>query len=334
MRASVWAFFALFSTVAIPSGRAQAVISTRSGVVHFFEGAVYLSDRPLESHFGKYSSIPEGSELRTERGRAEVLLTPGVFLRVGENAAIRMVANSLADTRVELLAGSAIVDSLDPTAGTAVTVIYKSWKMRPVRKGVFRLDCDPARLLVREGDVEVSTAADTPGVSVAQGMELPLAAVLVPEKAANESRDAFGDWANGRAESIAADNAIASNIQDPASMSASGLPADGVTYFPMLGVPFYGPGVSGYSGYNLTNPYQSGPYGVVTLYQPGFSSSYLPGYNHSPLLLGLLGARLPHASLPPLRGVSGPYHPPAQSPIVRPGAVHSGPRGGTRGGHR
>jgi hypothetical protein len=332
MRASVWAFFfALFSTVATPSGRAQAVISTRSGVVHFFEGAVYLSDRPLESHFGKYTSIPEGGELRTERGRAEVLLTPGVFLRVGENAAIRIIANALSDTRVELLAGSAIVDALDPTAGTAVTVIYKSWKMHPVRKGVFRLDCDPARLLVREGDVEVSTAGDTPGVSVTQGMELPLAAVLVPEKATNESRDAFGDWANGRAESIAADNAIASNIQDPASMSASGLPADGLTYFPMLGVPFYGPNVS---GYNLTNPYQSGPYGVVTLYQPGFNSSYLPGYSHSPLLLGLLGSGLRHSGLPPSRGVSGPYHPPPQSPVLRPGAVHSGPRGGARGGHR
>ena len=66
------------------SAYGQAVISTRSGVVHFFEGAVSVAGRPLEAHFGKFTSIPEGAELRTEQGRAEVLLTPGVILRVGE----------------------------------------------------------------------------------------------------------------------------------------------------------------------------------------------------------------------------------------------------------
>jgi len=63
--------------------RGQAVISTRSGLVHFFEGSVYVAGQPLEARLGKFASIPEGGELRTEQGRAEVLLTPGVFLRIG-----------------------------------------------------------------------------------------------------------------------------------------------------------------------------------------------------------------------------------------------------------
>src|SRR6516225_2361488 len=76
----------------------QSVISTRSGIVHFFEGAVYLGDQPLESHPGRFSIVPQGTELRTAEGRAEVLLTPGVFLRVGENSAIRMLASELSHT--------------------------------------------------------------------------------------------------------------------------------------------------------------------------------------------------------------------------------------------
>jgi hypothetical protein len=45
----------------------QSVISTHAGVLHFFEGAVYLGDQPLESHLGKFPTLPQGGELRTEK---------------------------------------------------------------------------------------------------------------------------------------------------------------------------------------------------------------------------------------------------------------------------
>ena len=89
----------------------QSVISTRSGVVYYFDGSVYLENQPLESHIGKFPSVPQGAELRTAQGHAEVELTPGVFLRMGDNSSIRMLSNDLANTRVELQTGSAIVDS-------------------------------------------------------------------------------------------------------------------------------------------------------------------------------------------------------------------------------
>src|ERR1700722_14340721 len=151
-----WTFSALTAVIAMALPlNAQSVISTHSGVIHFFEGAVYLGDRPLESHLGKFPSLPQGAELRTADGRAEVLLTPGAFLRLGEKSAIRMVANDLADTRVELQTGSAIVDSGEPNSGTSITLIYKDWRVHFVRKGSYRVDSDPPRLRVREGGAEV-----------------------------------------------------------------------------------------------------------------------------------------------------------------------------------
>ena len=93
-----------------------------------------------------------------------MLLTPGVFLRMGEHSAIRMVANDLADTQVELQAGSAIVDSAEPNPGTSVTLFYKDWSVHFLQKGVYRIDSNPPRLWVREGEAEVfagrSRAAD------------------------------------------------------------------------------------------------------------------------------------------------------------------------------
>ena len=64
----------------------QAVISTRSGLVHFFEGAVFVEGQPLEARLGRFAIVPEGAELRTEQGRAELLLTPGVSCGLAKRA--------------------------------------------------------------------------------------------------------------------------------------------------------------------------------------------------------------------------------------------------------
>src|SRR5271167_2991240 len=153
-RTSAFWTLAVVTVLTLPAD-GQSVISTRSGTVHFFEGAVYLGDQPLESHPGKFSSVPQGAELRTAEGRAEVLLTPGVFVRIGERSTIRMVANALSDTRVELLAGSAVVDSAGPSPGTSVTLIYRNWNVRFLEEGVYRIDSDPPRLCVPQGKAEV-----------------------------------------------------------------------------------------------------------------------------------------------------------------------------------
>jgi len=317
-----------FSTLAMLTALAlraagQSVISARSGVIHFFEGSVYLRDQPLDPHPGKFQILTLGDDLRTEKGSAEVLLTPGVFLRIGEKSTIRMVANNLADTRVELVAGSAIVASDDPNANTSVTLICRKWKVHFRREGIYRIDSEPPRLWVDQGRAEVSGEGTALPVTVEQGMDLPFAAVLVPEQSINEPADELSDWSKGRSESISTDNAIAAKISDdPTSAGQSDWGAGNLTYFPFLGLPPLGLGLS--SSYGL--------YSSFAPYQPGFNSIYLPGYTYQPFILGLLiGAhrpypgsvfpRVPHPRPAPIRPVPHPYggvHPGA----MHPGAVH------------
>lgn len=318
-----------FLAVLLPAG-AQSVISIHAGVIHFFEGNVYLGGQALEAHLGKYPAIPQGAELRTADGRAEVLLTPGVFLRMGGQTTIRMVANDLADTQVELRTGSVVVDSGEPNPNTSVTVIYKDWKVHFVQKGVYRVDADPPRLSVQQGQAEVSSAAGEP-VSVEQGMTLPFAGVLVTERSNDlGGKDALNDWSNGRSDSISADNAITAQLdQDPAATAAD---PSGFTYFPMLGVPSVG--LSSLGGSVV--PYSSYPA------QPGFSSIYLPGYTYRPVILGLMGlggirgrpgVYLPYGSH--IGGTipgSGVYIPGRVVPLPRPAPVRVGAPVGVRGG--
>lgn len=321
-RGCVCAFSTLVNVIAMARpADAQSVISTRSGVIHFFEGTVYLGNERLESRLGRFPRMQPGAELRTVEGRAEVLLTPGVFLRVGDRSAIRMVANDLADTRVELEAGSVIVDSAEPNSGTSVTLIYKDWKVHLLQGGVCRIDSDPPRVWVGQGEAEVfATDAGHP-VLVERGMNLSLAAVLVPEQATERSNDGLSDWANGRSESISADNAITAQIdEDPASRTAG---LDSFTYFPFLGVSSLG--LSSYSGFSL--------------YQPGFNSIYLPGYTYRPLMLGLAGLGLrTYLPTPPRRiGLTpgiGTFVP-IPRPVAHPVPIRPVPHIGVRGGaHR
>ena len=262
------AFWTLLVVSALtPSADGQSVISTRSGIIHYFEGSVYLNDQPLESHPGRFSSVPQGAELRTTEGRAEVLLTPGVFIRMGDKSSIRMVANELSNTRVELLAGSAVVDSAEPSSGTTVTLIYRNWSVRFPERGAYRIDSDPPCLWVVKGEAEVSAGSDERALLVGEGMNLPLAPVLVPDKTVDRPLDALTTWAQGRQQSISADNAIAANIQDPATLSLANSGLDGFTNFPMIGL----------------SPFGLGPvYGSSLTYQPGFSSIYLPDYTYLP----------------------------------------------------
>src|ERR1700722_16091057 len=116
--------FALTPVLGLPA-LAQSVISAHSGLIHFSDGSVFLDDQRVEPKAGKFDQIKNGSELRTQDGRAEVLLTPGTFLRLGANSAIRMISNDLDNTRVELLSGSAVVDQgSDTLAGASVTLLY------------------------------------------------------------------------------------------------------------------------------------------------------------------------------------------------------------------
>ena len=288
---------------------AQSVVSTHSGVIHFFEGNVYLGDQRLEPHLGKFQSVPQGAELRTAEGRAEVLLTPGVFLRMGEMSAIRLVSNSLSNTQVEFESGSAIVDSAEPNTDTSVTLTYKNWRVHILQGGVYRINSSPPRLSVSQGEAEVSAASVGTPVSVRTGMSLPFASVLVPERSTDQPRDMLSDWSHGRSESVSADNAIAAQIDEDPSSRTVGL--DSFTYFPALGVSSLG-----------LAPYGLGPaspYSSYLPYQLGFNSIYLPGYTYRPLLLGLgsLGIR-PYVPSTPRR--IGVYPGPALgtvSPIPR-----------------
>src|SRR5580658_4173768 len=219
MRRSLVGF--AIGVVAAGSAFSQYVISAHSGVVQLVEGRAYLNDTLVEGKFGQFPDIKENQEFRTEDGRAEILLTPGVFLRVGENSSIRMLSTRLVNTRVEVLSGSAIIESNEMPKDNGIELIYKKDSVRLQKQGLYRLDTEPARFQVFEGEAAVTDPSGQ--LTLHGGKQTNLAGVLMAENFDRkaEDQDALYRWSDRRASYVAQAN-VASAASANASSGSSG----------------------------------------------------------------------------------------------------------------
>jgi len=236
---------------------AQNVISAKSGLVHYIEGDVSVDGKPVSDKPGVFADIKKGGELATTLGRAEVLLTPGVFLRVAENSNVVMRDNSLADTKVELVSGNAMVESDTPMKDNKVTVLYKDYAVTFQKYGLYGFQSQPAQLRVYKGEAEVTAGGQT--VVVHEGHQMAFTAALAQEKFDVKSGDSLYRWSKLRSEYISVANVSAAKS---AGSYGSGF------------------GTSGFTGMGLGNWYYNSFYGMYT-YLPYAGTYFSPfGYGY------------------------------------------------------
>src|SRR6266699_273366 len=122
------------------SALAQPVISAKSGMISRAEGEVFLGDTAIEESQATFPEVKENAVLRTQHGRAEVLLTRGVYMRVGESASFKMLTNRLIDTRLEVLTGSAVVEADEIVKDNNLTIVAKNATVVIGKHGLYRFD--------------------------------------------------------------------------------------------------------------------------------------------------------------------------------------------------
>jgi len=199
-----WVAGLAFGLLMASSAFGQLVISAHSGVVQYVEGSAYLDGTPVELKFGHFPDIKQDQEFRTEEGRAEILLTPGVFLRLGENSAIRMLSNGLTDTRVEVLNGSAIVECDQLPKDNSIMLVYKDASIALLKHGLYRVDTEPARLQVYDGEATVT--GESGQLTLKAGKQTDLGSALLAQNFDKNASDELYRWANRRASYVAQAN--------------------------------------------------------------------------------------------------------------------------------
>jgi len=253
------------------SGWAQLVISAHSGVIQYVEGQVTLDGKTVAPKFAEFPDVKADQTLAAEDGRAEVLLTPGVFLRVAENSSFKMISAKLDNTRVEVLSGSAIVEVGELLQNNAITVKFHNAEIALLKKGLYRVDSgDPASLLVYEGEARVTSGSDT--MVARRGRAVELGTVLQARNFDTKQTDAFYRWSARRDEYVAQANITSAKTAGESGLgySETGSAAGNWAWNPWFGMFTYVPG----------NGMFMSPFGS-SFYSPGtVGSFYGPAYGY------------------------------------------------------
>jgi hypothetical protein len=180
----------------------QTVISARSGLIHHFEGTVFLNDQRVQRSSNRFAQMKPNDVLRTGAGRAEILVGPDIYLRIRERSSIRLLSDSLTEPRYELLSGSMIVEAQEAPKGTTVRVIWREFAAVLSRHAIVRLDSPTGNLRVIEGDVQV--LAGDRQIRVTRGRWVSLKEGLAAGKFDPTLGDSFDIWSARRSQVLAA----------------------------------------------------------------------------------------------------------------------------------
>jgi hypothetical protein len=243
----------------------QSAISAHSGMIHYVEGKVLLEGQPVEPKFGEFPEVKNDQVLETAEGRAEVLMTPGVFLRLAENSSFKMLSNRLSDTAIEVLSGSTILEVDQLMKDNAITIRYKDATIALSKEGLYRVDADSNKLRVYDGEASVTYGIKT--VQLHKGKQVDLNETLLASTFDTKDTDAFYRWVSRRSEYIAAANVSSARAAGNGGLNAS-------ASVPCIGQASTTPNPSSLATGNST---YCNPYG-----NPGGYGAYGPGYGYSP----------------------------------------------------
>jgi hypothetical protein len=235
----------------------------RPGTVNYIEGAAFLDGRPLNNRNIGNLAMDAGDELSTATGKAEILLTPGIYLRIDSNSAVKMVAPDLELTQVEVDHGRVGVEVDQIFPQNNVRIVDAGVETQLVKTGYYEFDANHPEAQVFHGRAEVEVG-DGKYESIKNHHELALeqgAHLKTVNFVARGTGDDLYNWSSLRSQYLAeANNQIAGDYAYGAGFNP-GWYWDPYAYdYTFIGMnPFYSP--FGWGFYPWGGFYGAGFYG-------------------------------------------------------------------------
>src|ERR1700719_2434607 len=261
LRSTLTIGFLLAATLAVPArGDTQSRGNAVPGTVNYVEGQVSLDSQPLTSKSIGSAVLETGQSITTENGKVEVLLTPGVFLRVGSNSAVKMISPSLTNTEIGVEEGEASVEVAEIHKQNDIRIDADGVTTELLKNGYYDFDAAHNQMRVLDGEAIVDDNGRQ--VTVKGGHELTLNQESTKpqsfDKKIYESSDLY-NWSSLRSAYLAEANVdlgpsyIAGGgyglgwygygwYWDPWFSAYTFIPGDGIFYSP-FGWGYYSPGL-------------------------------------------------------------------------------------------
>jgi hypothetical protein len=153
----------------------QYVVSTKAGLVNYVQGAANVKAT---------QSVPMGFPIRTgPEGFAEILLNPGSFLRLGQNAEAVLDGIELVNVSVRLNSGTAVVEAAGFDKEAPLEVTNKDLKVKIIKDGVYSFSDGTVRIIEGQLQVDGKKTAYKKGwaVSATQAYKAPKEELMTVE---------------------------------------------------------------------------------------------------------------------------------------------------------
>lgn len=184
---------------------AQKVVSARAGLITYLQGPVFIDGKRVIIQRARFPQMRDGEALSTSWGRTELLLSPGVVLRLAENSLMRMENADLSNTLVTLQQGQALIEVVQLPEGNRIQLAVGETTIEPIRAGLYRIGISqnatqgsPAQTTLRVfgGEAMVRSGVNTRDAK--RGMEVNLNAGLAVSRFDRKQTDPLHTWAARR----------------------------------------------------------------------------------------------------------------------------------------
>jgi hypothetical protein len=127
----------------------------RPGSLNYVEGQASIAGQPLDAQAIGSAELQPGQSLDTQIGKAEILLTPGAFLRLGDNSSVTMISPSLTDTELRLDKGEAMVEIAELHPQNNLMIVQQGDTVRIEKAGLYGFDAEQNTIRVYDGQAVV-----------------------------------------------------------------------------------------------------------------------------------------------------------------------------------
>ena len=189
---------AAMALAAIAPAYATAPPAARVGSIDYVEGKAFVDGRATSGTRTQLPILDNGQSLSTADGHAEMLLTPGVFLRLDAHSNIRLVNAGLIDTRLRLDQGAAILEVDNLHKDNLIRVDVGAGTVRILKNGLYRFSASPAAVEVFSGQVEA--AGQDVQLKAGKHRQIAFAPVPTISKFKSPSDDDLSRWSRVRSQ--------------------------------------------------------------------------------------------------------------------------------------
>jgi len=147
----------MISAAVLPIG-AQTVISAVGGMVYHVEGEVFVNNKAVTFDPARRPQIKKGETLRTEEGRAEIMIVHDGFMRLAPHSIVELISAGSDSAQVRLRKGTAIVELVEVWDRDSVAAFIGDHKIKFHKGGLYRLEAGgetPAIVKVFKGKASV-----------------------------------------------------------------------------------------------------------------------------------------------------------------------------------